>query len=518
MRQFSGRGALCAVVAAALFLAAPAPAADLSIGLATEIGAMDPHLPVPAPNVTVLSHIFQPLVDFDATMKPTPALAVSWKAVDPLTWEFELRKDVKWHDGSDFTAEDVKFSIERMPGFSSPHTKEISAIEIAGPHTIRLRTTKPYPVMPADLANVLIISKAHGEAASTADFDSGKAMIGTGPYKFVERPADDRIVLEKNAQFWGGAPAWDKVEIRAFPDGDARVAGLLAHEVALIEAVPTAAVPRLKQESEVKLATTISDRFTFLQMDTGREARSPFVTDRAGNRMEKNPLRDPRVRAAISKAINREELVARLLNGQGVPAGQFLPETFFGASKKLAAPKHNPEAAKKLLVDAGYPEGFGITLHAPDTHEQLAQAIAEMLTQIGIDAQVEAMPTGTFLSRGANAEFSLALASWRAGSGGVAAAMTALLASFDPKKGTGIANRGRYANPALDAVLDQAREAMEEPAREMLLIEASEIAMQDHGLIPLFYLVNVWALRRDINFEARADGRTLAIGAKPSKG
>src|SRR5690606_2463530 len=103
------------------------------------------------------------------------------------------------------------------------------------------------------------------------------------------------------------------------------------------------------------------------------EARSPFVTDRAGNRMEKNPLRDPRVRAAISKAINREELVARLLNGQGVPAGQFLPETFFDASKKLAAPKHNPEAAKKLLVDAGYPEGFGITLHAPDTHEQLAQ-------------------------------------------------------------------------------------------------------------------------------------------------
>lgn len=528
MRQLPGRGLRCALMAAVLLLAAPAAAADLRIGLATDNSAVDPHFHALAPNFAVLIHIFQPLVDFDAAQRPVPALAVAWKTIDPLTWEFELRKGVKWHDGSDFTAEDVKFSLERAPDVpNSPasfaaYTRRISGIQIVGPHTIRLSTAGPYPGMPVDLAHILIVSKKHGEGASTEDYNSGKAAIGTGPFRFVAWQRGDRLLLEKNPGYWGAAPAWDRVEIRYLTNDGARVAALLAGDVQLIDAVPPADIPQLKQSKDLRLASAASNRVIYLHMDTGRETRSPFVADLSGNRLEKNPLRDPRVRGAISRAINREAIVARVMEGQGVPAGQFLPDGFFGTSKKLGPPKHDPEAAKKLLADAGYPNGFGITLHAPSNRyvggERIAEAVAEMLTRVGIQTRVETMPANLFFARGSQLEFSFLLAGWSAGTGEVSSPLRALVASFDPKKGAGAANRGRYSNPAFDSVLDKALETVDDGARERLLIEASEIAMQDHAVVPILFNVSTWAMRDGLSYEPRADERTLATSVRPPKG
>lgn len=528
MRQFPGRGLRCALTAAALLFAGPAMAADLRIGLSTDNSAIDPHFHALAPNFAVLTHVFQPLVDFDAAQRPVPALAIAWKAIDPLTWEFELRKGVKWHDGSDFTAEDVKFSLERAPDVpNSPasfaaYTRQISGIQIVGPHTVRLSTAKPHAGMPADLAHVLIVSKSRSEGASTEDYNSGKAAIGTGPYRFVAWQRGDRLLLERNPGYWGGTPAWDRVEVRYLTNDGARVAALLAGDVQLIDAVPPADIPQLKQNKDIRLASAVSNRVIYLHMDTGREVRSPFITDRAGISVEKNPLRDPRVRGAISRAINREAIVARVMEGQGVPAGQFLPDSFFGASKKLGPPKHDPDGARKLLADAGYPNGFGITLHAPSNRyvngERIAEAVAEMLNRVGIQTAVETMPANLFFARGSQLEFSFLLAGWGAGTGDVASPLRALVASFDPKKGMGVANRGRYANPALDSVLDKALETLDDGAREKLLIEASEIAMQDHAVVPILFNVNIWAMRDGLSYEPRADERTLAMSVRPPKG
>jgi peptide/nickel transport system substrate-binding protein len=207
------------------------------------------------------------------------------------------------------------------------------------------------------------------------------------------------------------------------------------------------------------------------------------------------------------------------VQGQGAVAGQLLPDGFFGASRKLAPIKHDPDAAKRLLTDAGYPNGFAITLHTPRGRypqaEPMAEAIAEMLTRVGIETRVEALPPDIFASRGARSEFSLLLAQWSTGLGEAAAPLAALVASVDPQKGTGLANRGRYANPALDAVLAEALQTVDDAAREKLLIEASEIAVQDNAVIPILHNLNVWAMQDGVTYEPRADGRTLATGAKP---
>lgn len=299
---------------------------------------------------------------------------MSWKTVDPLTWEFELRKGVKWHDGSDFTAEDVKFTMERIPNVpNSPssfsiYIRQIKEVIVKGPHTVQFKTETPYPLMPNELAAVPIISKKNGTGATTEDYNSGKAAIGTGPYKLVEWKRGDRVIFEKNPAYWGGVEPWDKVTIRYLTNDAARVAALLAGDVQVIDVVPTADIAKLSKNKDVKLATAVSNRLMYLHMDQHREANSPFVTDKSGKPLEKNPLMDRRVRQAISKAINREAIVSRVMEGQAIAAGQLLPETFFGTSKNLPVEKFDAEGAKKLLAEAGYPDGF----ESPCTHPTTA--------------------------------------------------------------------------------------------------------------------------------------------------
>jgi peptide/nickel transport system substrate-binding protein len=266
MRQISRQGAACSLLAAVLF-APPALAADLRVGLSVESSAVDPHLHPPTADTMVLSHVFQPLAEFDATRRLVPRLAVSWKTIDPLTWEFELRKGVKWHDGSDFTAEDVKFSVERAlsvpngPALPGTCSRQISGIGIVGPHAVRLAIGTPCP-LPADLAGLLIVSKRQVERATAADYDRGRATIGTGPYRHRAWKPGERVVLERHPDFWGRAPAWDSVEIRFLPDDAKRVAALRAAEVQLIDAVPIAGIAELKQDKEIRLASTVAGTLT----------------------------------------------------------------------------------------------------------------------------------------------------------------------------------------------------------------------------------------------------------------
>ena len=239
------RATLAAATSVAAFLAAAlAAAANLTIGLSTDVTSIDPHYHNLTPNNNVASHLFGYLVERNEKSQPQPGLATEWKAIDPLTWEFKLRKGVKFHDGSEFTAADVVASIERVPKVpNSPspftaYTKQIQKIEVVDPYTIRFRTATPYPLMPSDMTQVAIISKAHA-SASTEDFNSGKAAIGTGPFKLVRYAKSDRIELARNDAWWGGRQPWDKVTLRILPQDAPRVAALLSGDVQLIENVPT---------------------------------------------------------------------------------------------------------------------------------------------------------------------------------------------------------------------------------------------------------------------------------------
>jgi peptide/nickel transport system substrate-binding protein len=513
--------ALCAT-GLAMSAAGAAIAQDLRMALSSEPSAMDPHFHNLTPNNALTSHVFERLVHFDAKQKLIPGLATSWKAVDDKTWEFKLRTGVKWHDGSPFTADDVIFSMERAPNVeNSPGS---FALYVRGKtfakvddQTIRISTPAPYPLMPNDMATIAIISKNAATGAKTDDFNSGKAAIGTGPYKFSEFVKGDRYVMVRNDDHWAGKPKWAKVTIRPIKTGPARVAALLAGDVDVIEEVPTTDIQRLQKEGKVEIAQGLSNRVIYFHLDHWRD-ETPFITANDGSKI-KNPLKDARVRKALSMAINRTAIVDRLMEKAAIPASQFLAEGFFGISPNLKVEPFDPDGAKKLLADAGFPKGFKMTLHGPNgryiNDARMAEAVAQMFTRIGVETKVETMPPAVFFNRasagaGGNPEFSFILVGWGSGTGEVSSPLKSLVATFDKTKGMGTANRGRYSNPELDKVIDEALATVDDDKRGALLAKGSEIAINDGGVIVSHYQLNTWATRKGLKYEPRSDENTIA--------
>ena len=520
-------GAVLATLAVAAFaFAAPSAAADLTIGLATDITSLDPHFHNVTPNNSVGFHIFGFLVERDDKDHLVPGLATEWKAIDPTTWEFKLRKGVKFHDGSDFTADDVVASIERVPTVPrSPssftaYTKQIKKIDVVDPYTIRFHTATPYPLMPSDMTQVLIINKKF-KTASTEDFDSGKAAIGTGPYKLVRYVKGDRIELQRFDGYWGGKTPWEHVTMKLLTQDAARVAALLAGDVQVIESVPPADMSRLKSDKRISVYRTVADRMIYLHLDSNRDV-SPGVTDKDGHPMTKNPLKDSRVRKAMSMAINRPAIVAQVMEGEAIPAGQLVPDFLFGATKNLHVEKFDPAGARKLLAEAGYPNGFGITIASPNNRyvndAKIAQAVAQMLTRVGIATKVDAMPSGPYFSKASNLEFSLMLVGWSTGTGEASSSLKNLVMTYNKDKGFGNANRGRYSNPKVDSLTEDALQTVDDAKREAYLQRATELAINDTAIIPLHFQVDLWATRDGIKYAPRTDENTLAWKFTPAGG
>jgi len=514
--------ATAAIWAAALAIT-PAAAADLSIALGADVTSMDPHFHNLTPNNNVGNHVFETLVAKDPRGRLMPALAESWRAVDELTWEFRLRRGVKFHDGTEFTAADVNATLDRVPNVpNSPssfatYSKQITERITVDPYTIRLKTAKPYPLMPNDMSTIMIIP-ARARGATTEDFNTGKATIGTGPFKFLRWQKGDRVELARNENYWGAKPAWDKVTFRIITSDPTRVAALLSGDVRAIENVPTSDLAKVVKNPELSVYRQVSHRVMYLHIDSNRD-KSPLVTDKSGRPLERNPLKDLRVRQAISKAINRQALVERLMEGAAVATGQVMPEGMFGHDPKVKPEAYDPEGARKLLAAAGYPDGFGLTIHGPNNRyvndEQVAQAIAQMLTRVGIVTKVDVMPSAVYFSRANKLEFSLMLVGWGSDTAEASSPLKALLATFDSAKGMGNANRGRYSSAKMDALLDQALATVDDPRRERLLQEATAVAMGELGIIPLYHQESVWATRKGVLYAPRADERSNAFEFRP---
>jgi peptide/nickel transport system substrate-binding protein len=277
--------------------------------------------------------------------------------------------------------------------------------------------------------------------------------------------------------------------------------------------VPTSDIARLSRNADLTLYRTVSHRLMYLHLDTNRD-RAPFATGKDGKPLEKNPLKDVRVRRAISKAINRQALVERVMEGAAVVTGQLMPEGMFGYTPALKPEPYDLDGARKLLAEAGYPDGFALTLHAPNDRyvndEQIAQAIAQLLSRAGIATRVEAMPSSVYFTRASKLEFSLMLVGWAADTAEASSPLKALLATFSTERGMGTANRGRYSNPKMDAALEQALATVDDAKREKMLQQATEIAVSDLGIIPLYHQHNLWATRKGVTYAPRTDERTLA--------
>ena len=521
---------LLSVTVGALFASVAAHAETIRVGMFAEPSSMDPHYHNLGPNNAFSSNVYDSLILQDERQNLIPNLAVSWEVIDDTTWEFKLREGVKFHDGSDFNADDVMFTTERasnVPNSPSSFSTYLKGknFQKVDDYTIRVTTEAPYPLMPVDLSQVWVISDEVGADVTTSQFNDGTAAIGTGQYKFVEWKPGDTIVIERNDDYWGEKAAFERIEVKPIKSNPSRVAALLAGDVDFIDNVPTADIERLKGESAVKLASGISNRVIYLHMDVFRDD-SPFITGTDG----KNPLMDKRVRKAISKGINRDAIVARVMEGIAIPAGQLLPPGFFGTSKNLKPEVYDPVESKRLLSAAGYPDGFGLTLHGPNDRyindAKIAQAIGQMMARIGISTKVETMPKSIYFrdaSRGGpngTPKFSLILVGWGSGTGEASSPLKSLIHSKDAERGFGASNRGRYSNPDVDALIEEALATVYDPKRAALLAKATELAVEDLAIIPLHYQVNTWATRADRNLEylPRTDERTMFRSLKKADG
>ena len=508
----------------ALALPLGARAADVTMAVRTDAESIDPHYHVYTPNSAVARHIFDGLTEVDARGRIRPALAVSWTVISDDLWEFKLRPGVLFHDGKPFTAADALFTFQRAPNVpNSPssygqYTKMIASAEAMDELTVRIHTKGPAPTLPVDLSQVAIISKAAAEGKTTADFNSGVAAIGTGPYRFVEWVSGDHLTLARNESFWGGAEPWGRVTRKAIPNDGARVAALLAGDVDIIEGVPAADRSRLAGRSDIVLHECDATRIIYIHMDSARDV-SPGITDVNGAKIDRNPLRDARVRNAVSLAINREALTERLLMGQAHPAGQYSPPGTPGTSPNLKPLPFDPDRGRALLKEAGWGDGFGVVLAGSNDRfpqdAQVTQAVGQMLARVGIKTEVQTMPAAILFSRGSKLEFSMMLSGW-VGTGEASSPFTALMATYDPKTGLGPSNRGRWSSPDFDAVLGQALRTMDEDKRNVLYGRAAEIAVADMGVIPVYFTVNTWGSRKGFVYDARADEISLAMGLRPA--
>ena len=485
------RGLFAATIATLFAVAAPvATAQEFKLAMSSPPTSMDPHFYNLFANLNVSDHMFETLVQMDADSRIIAGLAESWKLVDDTTWEFKLRKGVKFSDGSEMTADDVFWSMDRpativnSPGKFDVYTKAIASKKIVDPYTIRFITKEPYPLMLADLTSIYIVSKKATLGLSSDDFATGRGMIGTGQYKFVKFLRDDRIELERNDAYWGKKPAWTKITLRFIPNGATRLAALLAGDVQAIENVPTPDLARVRAEPNIVLSTKVSHRVIYLFADVSRD-KSPFITDKEGKPLDKNPLQDLRVRKAISMAINREAIKDRVMEGLAEPTNNLVPATLFGNNPALKVVKYDPDGAKKLLAEAGYPNGFGMTIHTPNNRyvndEKITQTVAQMLSRIGIAAKVEGLPMAVYSARGAKREYSFGLLGWGAQTGEVSSPLRALAACDNPAKGLGGFNWLKYCNPKMDELLIKALNTVDDAARLKLLQDATAIVINDGG-------------------------------------
>ncbi|MGO4332907.1 ABC transporter substrate-binding protein [Cupriavidus sp. 2TAF22] len=517
-------GAMVVTAAMSFGFAGQAHAVDFKLAMSSPPTSMDPHFYNLFSNINVSEHIFECLVKMDADSKIIPGLAESWKLVNNLTWEFKIRKGVKFHDGSELTTDDIVWSLDRpatiqnSPGKFDVYTKAIINKKVIDKYTIQLTTNAPYPLMLNDLTSIFVVQKKATQGLTSDDFAQGKGMVGTGPFKFVSYARDDRVELVKNPDYWGPKPAWDKVTLRFIPNGATRMAALLAGDVQAIENVPTPDLPQVRKDPKLSFFSKISHRVIYLYSDDKRD-KSPFVTTKEGAPMDKNPMKDARVRTAVSMAINRQGIKDRLMEGLSEPTNNLVPPTLFGYNPNLKTVKYDPEGAKKLLAEAGYPNGFGITLHTPNNRyvndEKIAQTIAQNLTRIGIATKVEGMPMATYSAKGVKHEFSFGLLGWGAQTGEVSSPLRALLACEDAKKGFGNVNWGEYCNPKMDVVLEKALSTVDDPERSKLLQEATAIAVNDGGIIPIHQQVTTWATQKGIIYVPRTDERTYAHNFRP---
>jgi peptide/nickel transport system substrate-binding protein len=484
-----------------------------------DILTMDPHSQNEGLNNSWSDNIYEPLVTRGKDLKIEPCLALSWERVSPTVTRFKLRPNVKFHDGSPFTADDVVFSIARANMETSrfrPYLAGVKEAKKVDDLTVEIITEAPVPVLIPQLTEIRIMSKAWAtkhnvlkpqDFAGKEETYASRNANGTGPFILKSREADVKTVAVLNSNWWGKREGnVDEVIYLPIKQDSTRIAALLSGEIDFVLDPPPQDIPRLKQDGKIKIVEGNENRTIFYGMDQYRDELL------YSNVKGKNPFKDKRVREAFQLAIDVNAIKSQVMRGLSVPAGVMYAPQVDGHPKDLdKVQPANREKAKKLLADAGYPQGFEVTLDCPNNRyindEKICVATAAMLAQIGVTVKVNAMPRTLYFPKLEKLDTSFYMLGWGVPTFDPQYALQSLARTRIEKTADGDYNYGRYSNAKFDEQVDKLKTEMDPKKRAEEAREASKIHMQDVGHIPLHYQVIPWAMRSNVTVVHRADNR-----------
>lgn len=449
---------------------------------------LDPagHAETPAHNI--LNNIHDTLIYRNKEMKFEPGLATEWKALDENTWEFKLRKGVKFHNGNEFTAEDVKVSLERIinPDEKSPRRNNISAIKeikIIDSHTVHIITSAPYPILPNRLASEHIISAKY--LAEKGKDHLAKNPVGTGPYKLTKWVKQEEAVLEANPDYWRGAPKIQKVIFKPVGEAATRIAQLQSGQADIIVNVPANQIEAIKNGKDTKIADVPSVRVIYVA----------FQTQKGGI------TANPKFRQALTHAVDIDSLIKNVLLGNGYPVATALTPSHFGDNPSLKPYKYDPELAKKLLAESGY-KGEEIQFDTPNGRyamdKEMAEAITGQLQKVGVNVKLQVNEWGNHVNLMVSREQKgLYLLGWGNNTWDADGTLAPLL--------TKSGSFSTYSNPESDAAIGKARSIMDPKEREKLYHKALQIIHDEAARLVNWQQKDVYGVSKRLNWEARSD-------------
>lgn len=508
-------------LAAATVVAAPVHAQTLRWAAQNDILTIDPHSQNHATTNAILMHAYEGLTRYGVNREVEPALATKWTFVSPTQVRFELRKGVKFHDGTPFTADDVIFSFQRIrqpQGTMQIYVTGINEIRKIDDHTVDMILSGPNPILLRNIIDFRIMSKAWAEKNKTTNTQDYKAkeenfasrnVMGTGPYKITGWQPEQRITMTINNDWWDKHTNNVKeVVYTPIKSDPTRVAALLAGDVDLLTDLPTQDVARLRNDSKLKILDGPEVRTIYLAPDIG----SPEL--KYSNVKGKNPFADKRVRQALSMAIDREAIRRNTMRGLSIPAGIMVAPGVNGHSPDIdTPPKADSEGAKKLLAEAGYPDGFEVRLNCPNNRyvndEEICQNIVAMWARIGVKAQLVAENMATFSQKFQNFDSSLYLLGWGVATYDAQYTLQSLIRTRT-SGADGNFNFSKISDPQIDRLVDAMKSETDTAKRNAMIREALVRTRDEVLTIPLHHQMRPWAMKQSVTTIHRSDDRPEA--------
>jgi peptide/nickel transport system substrate-binding protein len=521
--------ALAGVLALALALAAnPAAAKTFRYAFQGALNSLDPYTLNETFTLGALGNVMEGLTKRDKDLKILPGLAERWEIVDPLRWRFYLRKGVKFHNGEDFTADDVLFSVDRMrsPGseIKTRAPADMKAVKVDD-HTVDFVLASPNPILNAEWDTWYIFSKKWAEANGAVNAQAATAtslnpfalkINGTGPFMVVSHEPGVKTVFKPNPHWWGKVEHnLDEVVFQTIKSDATRVAALLSGDIDMMDPVPVQDVERVNNNPGTRVLTGPELRTIFLNMDSFRNELL------YSNVKGKNPFKDARVRRAVYQAIDMDAIHTKVMRGMSANSAILISPLLFSRAGEFKRWPHDVAAAKKLLAEAGYPDGFEVEMDCPNDRyvndEAICQAVTQMQARIGIKVKLNAMPKSKYFEKAGVAQkfnSSFNLLGWTPGSFDSWNVIANIIGCRDADGKGGLFNYGGYCNPRIDELNKKILVETDTAKRDAMIAEAYRINHEEAGVIPLHQQALVWGVSNKVDIVQRADNQILLYWVK----